>query len=57
MKLQTANGNILISSDSLIINCKTKHLNSIFKELYKLVPKQTKIKDIKHIISEKISLI
>ena len=57
MKLQTANGNILISSDSLIINCKIKHLNNIFKELYKLVPKQTKIKDIKHIISEKISLI
>lgn len=57
MMLQTINGNIVISSKGFFVSCKNSDLKKVFKELYKLVPKQTKIKDIKHIISEKISLI
>jgi len=57
MMLQTINGNIVISSEGFFVSCKNSDLKKVFKELFKLVPKQTKIKDIKHIISEKISLI
>jgi len=56
MELQTSEGNILITEKSLIITCKSRDINSIFKELYKLVPKDTKVKDIKKIITDKVSM-
>lgn len=56
MELQTSEGNILITEKSLIVTCKSRDTNSIFKELYKLVPKDTKVKDIKKIITDKVSM-
>jgi hypothetical protein len=57
MIIQTVNGNILISSEGFLINCKNANLKNVFKEFFKLVPKQSKIKDIKSIIIEKFSTI
>ena len=57
MVLNTNGGAISVSENSLFINCKMSDLKFVFKELCKLVPIETKIKDIKHILSEKISQI
>jgi len=56
MELQTCDGNVSISARGLFINCKTKDLNNIFESLFKLIPKETKIKDIKKIMTDKISM-
>lgn len=56
MELQTNSGSIYINSKSLFINCKMKNLNNVFTELFKLIPKETKIKDIKKIITDKVSV-
>jgi len=55
--IQTTNGNIVISSGGFFINCKNADLKNVFKEFFKLVPKHSKIKDIKSIIIEKFSTI
>ncbi len=55
--LQTINGNIVISTNGFFINCKNSDLKKVFKELFKLVPKHSKVKDMKSIITEKISSI
>ena len=57
MMLQTVSGNIVISTNGFFINCKNSDLKKVFKELFKLVPENSKVKDIKSIITEKISLI
>jgi|LAHU01.1.fsa_nt_gb exosome complex RNA-binding protein Rrp4 len=57
MMLQTINGNIVISTNGFFINCKNSDLKKVFKELFKLVPKHSKVKDMKSIITEKISSI
>ena len=56
MELQTTNGNILFNANSMVINCKIKELSNVFKEMYKLIPKETKIKDIKKLMTNKISM-
>jgi exosome complex RNA-binding protein Rrp4 len=57
MMLQTVSGNIVISANGFFINCKNSDLKKVFKELFKLVPENSKVKDIKSIITEKISSI
>jgi len=47
MKPAAEDGKIIVSQNSLIISCKNKVLNTALKELFKLVPKNTKIKDVK----------
>jgi len=57
MMFQTINGNIVISSKGFFISCKNSNLKKVFKELFKLVPVHSKVKDVKSIIIEKISSI
>ena len=57
MMLQTINGNIVISSKGFFVSCKNSDLKKVFKELFKLVPVHSKVKDMKSIIIEKISSI
>ena len=56
MMLQTNSGSITINSSSILISCKNKDRHNVWQELFKLVPKETKIKDIKKIITDKISV-
>lgn len=56
MELHTCGGFISFSADRMIINCQVKDLNNVFKELFKLIPRDTKIKDVKTVMSNKISI-
>ena len=47
---------ILISSKTMVIKCQKKEFNNIFKELFKLIPKETKLKDLKRILINKMSM-
>lgn len=47
---------ILIHSKGIIIKCQKKEINNIFKELFKLIPKETKLKDLKRILTNKMSM-
>jgi hypothetical protein len=57
MMFQTINGNIVISSEGFFVSCKNSDLKKVFKELFKLVPVHSKVKNMKSIIIEKISSI
>lgn len=55
MTLQTIRGDITISQNGFFINCKNSDLKYIFKELFKILPKHSKVKDMKSIIVKMIS--
>ncbi len=57
MELQTYQGTVKFYECGFIINSRVKNLNLIFKEIFKLVSKETKIKDIKKSVIDKISTI
>ncbi len=58
MERQTFQGNIVFSDCGFIIfNSKIKDLDSVLKEISKLVPHNTKVKDIKKMIIDKISIV
>lgn len=53
MELQTCQGNVSFYKHGFVVNCKVGDLKEIFKEIFKLVPKDTKVKDIKNTISQR----
>ncbi len=56
MKLSTVkDGELIISQNGLLIHCKNSVLSAVFGELLKLVPKDTKVKNIKKVLTERIS--
>lgn len=56
MQLNTIDGNVSFYSNGLLIVAKTRDLNNIFKEIYKIIPKETKIIDAKKEIIKKVSI-
>ena len=54
MMLQLEGATITASSKGFTISCKAKELNNIFQELFKFMPKDIKVKDIKKLLVKKL---
>lgn len=54
MMLQVEGATITSSSKGFILSCKVGELNNIFQELFKFMPKDIKVKDIKKILVKKL---
>jgi len=54
MMLQIETSTITASSTGFTISCKARDLNNIFKELYKSIPKDTKVTDLKRLLVRRL---
>jgi len=54
MMLQIEEATISASSTGFSICCRARDLNNIFKELYKSIPKDTKITDLKSLLVRRL---
>ena len=55
--LEVSEGKIIFTDGGIFVRCKNKDLPTIFREIFKLVPKGTKLIDVKKAITNKIAIL
>lgn len=55
MKLTAVSGQIIVKEKSVTIISKVKDLKNTFKELFRIIPKHTKIVDCKRILTNRLT--
>jgi len=55
MEIRTVSGQILVNANSVTIISKVRDLKNTFRELFKIIPKQTKIIDCKRKLTNRLT--